>query len=175
MTLGIEQGKIVDLHSGGKMDFGPMKVAFGPGGDKHSRNMTENASMAYDDMFADAPETVNMAAGAADAGDDEDDVISLSSKAYVDPQSSLSDEWQQVHHGYVEQYGPWTGQTQDGWNVPHVMQLAPQHSQIQNLQLAQTRTGRSAHGERHSIIHVYLVDGINLQVEQASNSKNAWV
>jgi hypothetical protein len=57
MTLGIEQGKIVDLHSGGKMDFGPMKAAFGHGGDRHSRNMTENVSMAYDDMFADAPET----------------------------------------------------------------------------------------------------------------------
>jgi hypothetical protein len=64
MTLGIAQGKIVDLHSGGKMDFGPMKAAFGPGGDRHSRNMTENVNMAYDDMFADAPETVNMAAGA---------------------------------------------------------------------------------------------------------------
>ena len=71
-----------------------------------------------------------MTAGAADAGDDEDDAISLSSKASANPQSSLSDEWQQVHLGYVEQYGPWPGKMQDGWTVPLVMQLAPQHSQI---------------------------------------------
>ena len=88
--------------------------------------MTENVSMAYDDMFADAPETVNMAAGAADAGDDEDDVISLSSKAAsADPQ--VQEDWQPVHPGYVEHFGPWPGQAQDGWNVPPVMQLAPQH------------------------------------------------
>ena len=133
MTLGIEQGKIVGLHSGAKMDFGLMKAAFGPSGDRHSRNMTENVSMAYDDMFADAPETVNMAAGAADAGDDEDDVISLSSKASADPQ--VQEDWPQVHPGYVEQYGPWPGQAQDGWNVPCVMQLAPHihRSKICNL------------------------------------------
>jgi hypothetical protein len=77
--------------------------------------------MAYDDLFADAPETVNVTAGAADARDDEDDVISLSSKASADPQSSVSDEWQQIHPDYLQHYGPWTGQTQDGWNVPYVM------------------------------------------------------
>ena len=91
-------------------------------------------------MFADAPETVNMAAGAADAGDDEDDVISLSSKASADPQ--VQENWQPVHPGY--EFGPWPGQAQDGWNVPPVMQLAPQHSQFQNLQLAQTPNGRGA-------------------------------
>jgi hypothetical protein len=92
MTSGIENVKIVTLHSGAKMDFGPMKAAFGPDSDRYSRNMSENVSMAYDDMSADAPETVNMAAGTADAGDDEDDVISLSSKASADPQSSLPDD-----------------------------------------------------------------------------------
>ena len=101
--------------------------------------MSENVSMAYDDMFTDAPETVNMAAGAADAGDDEDDVISLSSKASADPQ--VQENWQPVHPGY--EY-PWPGQAQDGWNVPPVMQLAPQYSQIQNLQLAQAQNGRGA-------------------------------
>jgi hypothetical protein len=78
MTLGIETGKIVDLHSGGKMDFGPMKAAFGPDGNRHNIHMDENVRLAYVDMFDDAPEraeTVNMAAGAADAWDDEDDVI----------------------------------------------------------------------------------------------------
>jgi hypothetical protein len=109
MTLGIEKSKIVDLHSGGKMDFGPMKAAFGPDGNRHNKNMSENVSMAYDDLFADAPETVNMAAGAADAGDDEDDVISLSSKASADPQSSVSDEWKQVYPDYLQHYGSWTG------------------------------------------------------------------
>ena len=91
-------------------------------------------------MFADAPETGNMAAGAADAGDDEDDVISLSSKASADPQ--VQENWQPVHPGY--EFGPWPGQAQDGWNVPPVMQLAPQHPQIQNLQLAQAQNGRGA-------------------------------
>ena len=81
-----------------------MKATFGPDSDRHSRNMHENVSMAYDDMFADAPETVNMAAGAADTRDDEDDVISLSSKASADPQ--VQEDWRQVHPGYVEQYGP---------------------------------------------------------------------
>ena len=66
-------------------------ISYGPCGDRHSRNMTENVSMAYDDMFADAPETVNMAAGAADAGDDEDDVISLSSKASAESRSHSSE------------------------------------------------------------------------------------
>ena len=139
MTSGIENGKIVTLDSGAKMDFGPIKAAFGQDSDKYSKNMSENVSMAYDDMFADAPETVNMAAGAADAGDDEDDVISLSSKASADPQ--VQEHWQPVHPGY--EY-PWPGQAQDGWNVPPVMQLAPQHSQFQNLQLAQTPNGRGA-------------------------------
>ena len=62
MTLGIENGKVVALHSDRQMDFGPMKAAFGPDGNRHNKNMTENVRMAYVDMFADAPETVNMAA-----------------------------------------------------------------------------------------------------------------
>jgi hypothetical protein len=87
VTLDIKNGKIVALHSGGQMDFGPMKAVFGPDGNRHNKNMTENVRMAYVDMFADAPETVNIAARAADAGDDEDDDISLSSKAFADPRS----------------------------------------------------------------------------------------
>ena len=51
-------------------------------------------------MFADALETVKLATRAADARDDEDDVISLSSKASADPRSlssgvlSGSEKWQ---------------------------------------------------------------------------------
>ena len=145
MTAGIENGKIVDLHSGGKMDFGPMKAAFGPDGNRHNKNMAENIRMAYEDMDIDATETVNIAAGAANAGDDEDDVISLSSKASADP--SVSDEWQHVHPDFIQHqgvYGPWTGHAQDGWHIPPVMQPAPQPAQIQNLQLAQTQNVRGA-------------------------------
>ena len=99
MTAGIENGKVVALHSGGQMNFGPMKAAFGPDGNRHNKNMSENVRMANDDMFIDAPETVKMAASAIDARDSEDDVISLSCKASADPRSHLSgsDEWQQVY------------------------------------------------------------------------------
>jgi hypothetical protein len=92
MILGIEKGKIVDMHSGGKMDFGPMKAAFGPDGNRHNRNMAENVRMAYIDMFDDAPETVNIAAGATHAGDDEDDVISLLSKAHQGSKDAVNSE-----------------------------------------------------------------------------------
>ena len=78
-------------------------------------------------MDIDAPETVNIAAGAPDAGDDEDDVISLSSKASAVPQS-VSNEWQ----GQEWQYQQWPSPVQAGWQVPPVMQPAPQHAQIQN-------------------------------------------
>jgi hypothetical protein len=52
--------------------------------------MTKNGIMAYDEMCVDAPEIANVAAVAADAGDDEDNVISLSSKASAKPRSHSS-------------------------------------------------------------------------------------
>ena len=91
MTTGVENGKVVSLNSGGSPDFGPLKAAFGPNGDKHSSNMTKNGILAYDEMCVDAPESANVAVVSADAGDDEDDVISLSSKASAESRSHSSE------------------------------------------------------------------------------------
>ena len=91
MTTGVENGKVVSLNSGGSPDFGPLKAAFGPNGDKHSNNMTKNGILAYDEMCVDAPESANVAVVSADAGDDEDDVISLSSKASAESRSHSSE------------------------------------------------------------------------------------
>jgi hypothetical protein len=81
--------------------------------------------MAYEDMFADALETVKLATRAADARDDEDDVISLSSKASADPRShsSGSEEWQQVFPDPHFQRQYWTRQAQNGWQVPLLCSL----------------------------------------------------
>ena len=127
MTTGVENGKVVSLNSGGSLDFGPLKAAFGPNGDKHSNNMTKNGIMAYDEICVDAPESANMAAVAADAGDDEDDVISLSSKASAEPRShsSGSEDWHQVYpEQQFQQY--WNGD----WQGPSAEQSAPPAAQL---------------------------------------------
>jgi hypothetical protein len=85
------------------MNFGSIEAAFGPDGTRHSNSATENIRMVYDKMYVDAPENATVAVAAADARDDEDDVVSLSSKASADPRSNSygSEKWHRAACGRV--------------------------------------------------------------------------
>ena len=96
-----------------------------------------------------------MAAGAPDAGDDEDDVISLSSKASTDPPSNsyVSDEWQGQERPWQ-----WPRPVQDEWQVLPMMQPAPQPAQIQNGRAAAVSVAarRAVFGMQNSAPVPYL-------------------